>query len=124
MQITKTHGARFELATDRFREGHPIVFDNLSLRITNAMRLPAQSPRAGSPNPSMRTVRKQISRLLRPLSPPVFCRPPPRWPPPSRIGRSAYDLFHDYGGGAIPVAKLVDGAVVWAHGFPRSDHAA
>jgi phenylalanyl-tRNA synthetase beta subunit len=122
MRITGTEGTRYQLAIDRFREGEPLVFENLSLRLAKDDQVHCSIAAAWQPE-SITHERAQadfeaafetVARLLQSsaeLASTIEDR------------EIRYELFHDYGTGAIRVAALDQGRVAWANGFPRSKHA-
>ncbi len=122
MRITKAEGTRYQLAVDRFREGHPLVFENLCLRLATEDEVHCSIAATWQPesitheraHADFEAASATVARLLQ-SSPEVASTIEDR--------DIRYELFHDYGMGAIRIATLDHGRVAWATGFPRSEHA-
>ena len=117
MRVTDLSGARYELAVERFRNGHAILFENVSLRLTHdevrvsvAATWQPESINEERARADFDTAAATLERLLQ-SSPQLANAVEDR--------DLKYELVHDYGGGGVLVARLVHGRVSWAAGFPR-----
>jgi len=117
MRITKTEGPRYQLAIDRFREGHALLFENLALRLAadevQCSISASWQPESITEQRARTDFMAAESALARLLSSSTELASA------LEDRELRYELVHDYGTGGILVATLDAGRIDWAEGFPR-----
>lgn len=119
MQITDAHGARFDLALERFIGGHSFTLQDVRFWLSPVGELEVNAYSSWAPqNVTHERAMEDLRRAqlayeyLRDRSPAFV----------TAVQNSApqFFLIYDYGGGEVELGRLVNGQIAWAKGFNPS----
>ena len=122
MEVTQTHGPRFDLALERFREGHAFTFDRVGFLLASDGAFELLVPTSWLPeNVTEQTASRDFERASQLADSLVDSSPEFAAIVGHRTRRVI--LLNDYGMGAVELCRFIDGTMVWKRGAPSAANA-